>query len=116
MSTGMFKGLSDHPLKLQNVDLKICPINGRSLDVLGMVNLDLTIGPLHVQHDIIVADIQMDMILGMDFLSKHGCKVDINNHTEHCGVSVEGGCNTTKLFCESTEDLHSREISDDSDG
>ena len=57
MSTGMFRGLSDHPLKLQNIDLDICAANGRSLEVLGMVNLDLTIGPLHVQHDIIVADI-----------------------------------------------------------
>ena len=77
MSTGMFQSLSDPTLTLQNVPYDICAANGRCLEVQGMVKLELTIGPLWVEQDIIVANIQVDMILGMDFLSRHGCKVDI---------------------------------------
>ena len=62
---------------LQNVQYDICAANGRCPEVQGMVKFELTIGPLQVEHDIIVANIQVDMILGMDFLSRQGCKVDI---------------------------------------
>ena len=67
MSTGMFQSLSDSTLMLQNVQYDICAANGRCLEVQGMVTLDLTIGPLWVEA--IVGNIQVDVILGMDFLS-----------------------------------------------
>ena len=71
MSTGVFQSLSDPTLMF------FCAANGKCLEVQGMVKLELTIGSLRVEQDIIVANIQVDMILGMDFLGRHGCKVDI---------------------------------------
>ena len=38
---------------------------------------EVTIGPLKVDFNMIVADIQTDIILGMDFLLEYNCKVDL---------------------------------------
>ena len=39
--------------------------------------MEIMLGPLKVSHEVIVAELQPDAILGMDFLSQHECKVDI---------------------------------------
>ena len=38
-------------------------------------------GPLKVEHTVLVADIKADAILGMDFLAQHNCKLDIAEQT-----------------------------------
>lgn len=45
----------------------------------GEVELCLSFGNLAVKQTMIVADIHVDALLGMDFLSGHGCQIDIQN-------------------------------------
>ena len=40
-------------------------------------------GPLTVVHDIWVADIDLDAILGIDFLHKHGCELKLSDGRYH---------------------------------
>jgi hypothetical protein len=41
------------------------------------VELELTLGPLRVVLDVVIADIETEAILGMDFLLGHQCKLDL---------------------------------------
>ena len=63
--------------ELQPSNLVICGADGKNLDVSGEGTMEITLGPLKVTHEVIVAALQPDAILGMDFLSQHECKVDI---------------------------------------
>ena len=64
--------------ELQPSNLVICGADGKDLDVSGEGTMEIiTLGPLKVTHEVIVAALQPDAVLGMDFLSQHECKVDI---------------------------------------
>ena len=63
--------------ELQPSNLVICGADGKNLDVSGEGTMEITLGPLKVTHEVVVAALQPDAILGMDFLSQHECKVDI---------------------------------------
>ena len=43
----------------------------------GHVTCKISLGPLQVLQDIVVADLQEDAILGMGFLLSHDCKLDL---------------------------------------
>ena len=74
----------------------ICGADGKHLNVLGQGTMEITLGPLRVMHNVIVADIQATAILGIDFLSKHDCKLDISAQkliidSERVNLWQEGG-------------------------
>ena len=76
ISEGIFQQLSQGVEgSLQEVPFDVC--GGSQLEVLSKDLMEITIGPLKVLHEIIVADTEAGAILGMDFLSTHECKVDL---------------------------------------
>ena len=62
---------------LQNISCGICGADGRNIKTQGQTMFEVTIGPLKVDFNMIVADVQTDVILGMDFLLEYNCKVDL---------------------------------------
>ena len=67
-----------NPVELDPFSHTICGADGRNLNTLGHGPMEITLGPMRVTHDIIVADIQADAILGVDFLSEYECTVDLS--------------------------------------
>jgi len=56
--------------------IKVKSVNGAFLSVYGCVSLPISIGSLSVRHNVILADIEPDMLLGQDVLRAHGIIVD----------------------------------------
>ena len=50
-------------------------VTGESANFYGKVAVDFKIGDLDFTHDVYLADIQSDGILGLDFLSKYECNI-----------------------------------------
>ena len=65
----------DH--QIDPVSFDIYQANGDPLPVVGQIVSEITLGPLRVCHNIVVADIHDDAILGIDFLMQHDCKLDL---------------------------------------
>ena len=74
----------DH--KIEPVNFDIYQANGDPLPVVGQIVGEITLGPLRVSHNIVVADIHDDAILGIDFLMQHDCKLDLPNQQ----LSIQG--------------------------
>ena len=62
---------------LQDLSCGICGADGKNIKTQGQAMFEVTIGPLKVDFNMIVADIQTDIILGMDFVLEYNCKVDL---------------------------------------
>ena len=60
--------------------------NGSPLEVIGRTRMGIAIGQSKLEQDFIVANVNVDGILGIDFLSKHKCVIDI----ERLVISVLG--------------------------
>jgi hypothetical protein len=48
---------------------------GKCITVYGTVNVDMQLGDTAMQHDVVVADISNDGLLGLDFIHKHGISI-----------------------------------------
>lgn len=62
------------------------------------------------RHKVIVADIVDDCILGLDFMKKHRCEIDVNQGVMKCGteeVFMEGA-SSGKVYCLKKVILHPR--------
>ncbi len=55
-------------------------VTGEKAPIHGKGALMLEIGGLRIQHDVVVADIKDECILGTDFLTPSRCVVDLENH------------------------------------
>ena len=53
--------------------LKMLTVTGEVTPFLGKMDLNLTIGTQKLKHNVLIADIENDGILGMDFLTAHKC-------------------------------------------
>ena len=53
--------------------LKMLTVTGEVTPFLGKIDLNLTIGTQKLKHSVLIADIENDGILGMDFLTAHKC-------------------------------------------
>ena len=52
-------------------------VNGQPLDIRGKCDLEICVDGVNVVHSVLVAaDVTQDCLLGIDFLGKHGCKID----------------------------------------
>ena len=67
----------DHSTFLENCWMKT--VTGEKAPILGKEKLQLNIGTLQVQHEMWVAEITNDCILGTDFLQPHGCLVNFRD-------------------------------------
>ncbi|KAJ8017967.1 hypothetical protein HOLleu_44301 [Holothuria leucospilota] len=75
--TSLYERLSEgRGLGLENVSLDMAVADGRPLPFKGRRKFHLKVGGLEVTHDIWVADIDIDAILGYDFLQKYNCTID----------------------------------------
>ena len=60
---------------LNPVDFEVVQANGDPMA--GQNVTEITVGPLRVIHQIVVADIKDDAILEINFLAEHDCKLDL---------------------------------------
>lgn len=87
-------------LPLEASKLRLCTASGQSLDILGILTLELKIGKHGYLHDVVVGDIgNSDGILGTDFLEKYSCLLDVakgtlrvDNHTVKLKREVTATC------------------------
>ena len=63
------------PLDPVNMDISLA--DGQSLPFLGRGLFSIAVGRVTVQHEIWIADIEPDGILGMDFIQGHNCKLTV---------------------------------------
>ena len=54
--------------------------DGQPLDTLGTLMVDIRLGPVVVKHNVLVAKISDEGIIGYDFLYTHGCTIDVGQH------------------------------------
>ena len=67
--------------KLQEIQYDVRQADGKRMPVVGISNFEITMGPLRVDHEMIVADLQVDAIIGIDFLLQNECKLDLKGQT-----------------------------------
>ena len=76
VSAEMFQQIPNRT-DLEPAAYTICGADGKHLNILGQGAMEITLGPLRVMYDVVIADIQAAAILGIDFLLEHECKLDI---------------------------------------
>ena len=54
--------------------------DGKDIPILGRADVSLEFGPLEFTHNVLVADIKADGLLGNDFLKPHGCNIDYKHN------------------------------------
>ena len=79
-------------IQVHNVNLIITPssitlraVNNSPVPVVGECNVTLSVGNLKVKHQVIIADIGPDVLMGIDFLRFHGCTVDFASKLLYAG-------------------------------
>ncbi|XP_056006949.1 uncharacterized protein LOC130050723 [Ostrea edulis] len=87
---------------LTKVDRDVLSASGSALKVLGKVAVDFNLDGTALQHEMIIADITVDGILGLDFLVRHKAVIDMCLHqisisgTEH-PIKLEGSASSYKV-------------------
>ena len=64
---------SETNTSVEPTTLKMLTVTGEVTPFLGKMDLNLTIGTQKLKHNVLIADIENDGILGMDFLTAHKC-------------------------------------------
>ena len=66
---------------LTPVNMHLVTATGESSPFIGQAEIEIKLGGQKIMHDVLFADVKNDGILGMDFLTKHGCDVFLSkNH------------------------------------
>ena len=90
--------------KLGMVSEPVVSANGQPLDIKGKCELEIFIflGGVSVVHPVLVAaDVMQDCLLGIDFLGKHNCTIDLNGRSIKIGkevVSLKGKSEPPNVF------------------
>ena len=85
VSTRIFRTLpSDLKGNIYQADTRLCTANGLSLAVEGVVVLPITIGFQPSNQQFYVADIETDVLLGLDFLDSRTCSLNIADQVLSC--------------------------------
>lgn len=80
----MFDQLSEKlRSKLSDTRARIILADGKPLPPHGCVTLTLSVGTLQLEHEMIVADIGVEGLIGMDFLKTHSCQLDLCRNCIH---------------------------------
>ena len=86
VSVSVVKQLDKDDFEVVDVPFDIYLADGQKLEVEGQALLEITLGPMKVEHPVIIADIKQQAILGMDFMAKQECKLDLH----HLVMKVQG--------------------------
>ena len=103
LSYRIFHHLDIDQSGLKEVPFDICLADGTDLGVRGQVQLDITLGPLKVEHTIIIANITQEAILGMDFMTEQECQLDLHNsmlRVQGIEVNMRNDNHTVKQCCQ----------------
>ena len=77
---------SSNEIDIIPINLKFVTATGEVCKFMGKAKLNMKIGHLELKHEILIADIENEGILGVDFLSQHNCDVLVS---ENC-IQVDG--------------------------
>ena len=76
--------------EIPETHVDLCGVTGHRIPLRGPVDVELQVGTASMRHFVYVADVADPCILGLDFLNKYHCSIDIPNLTmEAAGVQVE---------------------------
>ena len=85
--------------ELKKFSMQVFTASGSQIEVKGKATVIIEICGVQCVTEIVVADIDMDAILGLDFLKANSCRLDIENNTlkiksKSCKLSLAGklGC------------------------
>ena len=88
--------------KLGMVSEPVVSANGQPLDIKGKCELEIFLGGVRVFHPVLVAaDVTQDCLLGIDFLGKQDCTIDLQGRSIKIGkevVSLKGKNESPKVF------------------
>ena len=66
--------------ELKSVDKEVLSANSSVIEIYGKTSVKFSLNETSLQHDMIIADISVDGILGLDFLTKHKAIINLRNH------------------------------------
>ena len=67
-------------IELNSAEVEMKTANGEQLECQGRCHLEIEIDELSTTHDVFVANIDVEGILGIDFLSKYECQLDLKQN------------------------------------
>ena len=80
---------SPQNFKLSVVGEPVVSANGQPLDIRGKCDLEICVDGVNIVHSVLVAaDVTQDCLLGIDFLGKHGCKIDFEAKSLSIGSKI----------------------------
>ena len=62
---------------VESYDGNVFTASGDPVKILGKTTVFIEIGGIHCSSSIIIADIDLSIILGLDFLKRHNCQIDV---------------------------------------
>ena len=78
LSRVLFETLSnDNKYEIKGVSEPILSANGTPMDVLGQTEVSITIGESTFQQMVVIADFNMDGVIGLDFMKTNDCIIDV---------------------------------------
>ena len=81
LSTRAWKMIDGQASKLESFEKEIVSASGNPLDVKGTVTVNLDFGATKCSCDVIVADIESDIILGLDFLKNQKGHINVETNS-----------------------------------
>ena len=81
---------------LENFSTQVFTASGEPVEIKGKTTVFIDIGGMHYTCKVVVADIDLDLIMGLDFFRNHECQIDVvHNVLKIHGISCEMMCSGT---------------------
>ena len=77
ISSGKFDQMREKHGQLEAANFEIALADGSSIRPLGKLQTDLCFGGQVIAHEVVVADASTEAILGLDFMQKHDCQLNL---------------------------------------
>ena len=79
----------------------------------GKTTVSLQIGEESYDADVIVADVENDLLIGLDFMRRHGCTVDVDNNVliiqgKKCDLNCRGSIGCHRVVAKEDEIIPAR--------
>ena len=82
VSVRVFDKIPNHKKPaLEHIKERFVLADGGTMNVLGRCVVDLSIGNLYLKHEVVVADVAAEGLLGSDFMMKHNCILDFQRQS-----------------------------------
>ena len=114
MSTRVWESsnLSKHGM-LPEYNRTVVTASGAALEVKGKTTVSLQIGEESYDADVIVADVENDLLIGLDFMRRHGCTVDVENNVliiqgKKCDLNCRGSIGCHRVVAKEDEIIPAR--------